>query len=152
MNGGNDIFCFFCVFYWDLVDICWHLHSVQYKTFPKRFFRSVLWMKYWNVSNWLYWLLNGTDDIAIFGQCWQQGFGKQPVQCWQQLQRLQGCQQSIACRHILTVIKITPTTCSLWQWHHHWPMSSAGIESVLCVIVNMAEKQIAQFPKKKRNS
>ena len=56
------------------------------------------------------------------------------------------------CRHILTVIKITPTTCSLWQCHQHWPMSSAGIESVLCVIVNMAEKQIGQFPKKKRNS
>ena len=150
MNGGNGIFCIFCIFIgiWLIfVDIFTQSNT----KLSLKGFLEVLWIKYWNVS-WLSWLLNETDDIAIFGQGWQQGFGKQPVQCWQQLQRLQGCQQSIACRHILTVIKITPTTCSLWQCHQHWPMSSAGIKSVLCVIVNMAKKQIGQFPKKKRNS
>ena len=148
MNGGNCIFCIFCV----LIGIWLIFVDIFTQSNTKlslKGFLEVLWIKYWNVSNWLSWLLNGTDDIAIFGQCWQQGFGKQPVQCWQQLQRLQGCQQSIACRHILTVIKITPTTCSLWQCHQHWPMSSAGIESVLCVLWTWPKSRSVNFQKRR---
>ena len=82
MNGGNGIFCIFCVFIgiWLIfVDI-----FTQYNTkLSLKGFSEVLWIKYWNVSNWLSWLLNVTDDIAIFGQCWQQA--KQSGQCWQQL-------------------------------------------------------------------